>query len=166
MIWIIDSPPKCLLIKVANHKFTPIGNLPPGYMPLFPTSFAIEVPVPEPLASLIGKDIRMRRRQVPCCAAFAITDYKSQGRTFSNIILDLESPNPKGGVRGGHHTYTAVYVALSRCRSRSGLSFLHAFPYATFFAKPDPGLGQEERRLQALEIQTSGINYEALLAAY
>ena len=163
MIWIIDSP---LLIKVVNHKFAPIGNLPPGFMPLFPTSFAIEVPVPEPLASLIGKDIRMRWRQVPYCAAFAITDYKSQGRTFSNVILDLESPNPKGGVRGGHYTYTAVYVVLSRCCSRSGLSFLRAFPYATFFAKPDPGLGQEERRLQALEIQTSGINYEALLAAY
>jgi len=33
------------------------------------------------------------REQVPCCATFAITDYKPQGQTFiiNNIILDLQS---------------------------------------------------------------------------
>jgi len=86
---------------------------------------------------------------------------------MSLALASALSPNPKGGVRRGHHTYTVVYVALlSRCCSRSGLSFLRAFPYATFFVKLDPGLAQKERRLQALEIQTSGINYEAMLAAY
>ena len=105
-------------------------------MPLFPTSF---FHVPEALALATGKGISMRCRQIPCCAAFAITDYRSQGRTFSNVILDLEPSNPRG-TRGVHHTYTAVYIALSRCRSSLGLSFLRAFPHAIFFAKPDNAL--------------------------
>jgi len=90
-------------------------------MLLFPTSFYIDVHVPEALASATGKGNSIRRRQIPCYAAFAITDYRSQGRTFSNIRLDLEPPNPRG-MHKGHHTYTAVYVALSRCHSSSGLS--------------------------------------------
>jgi len=164
-IWIIDSPPKCLLVKVAKHKFVPVGSLAPGLMPLFSTSFSIDVHVPEALASATGKGISTRRRQIPCCAAFAITDYRSQDRTFSNVIPDLEPPNPRG-TRGGHHTYTAVYVALSRCRSSLGLSFLRAFPHAIFLAKPDNALPAEQTRLEASEMETSAVNYEALLAAY
>jgi len=108
-------------------------------MPLFPSFFSINVHVPEALASPTGKGISIRRRQFPCCVAFAITDYRWQGRTFSNVILDLEPPNPSG-MRGGHHTYTAIYVVLSRCRSSLSLSFLRAFPHAIFFAKPDNAL--------------------------
>jgi len=91
-----------------------------------------------------------------------ITDYRSQVRTFSNVILDLEPPNPRG-MRGGYH---AVYVSLSRCRSSFGLSLLRAFPHAIFFAKPDNALQAEWTHLEALEIETSAVNYEALLAAY
>ena len=102
-IWIIDSPPKFLLVKVANHKFALVGSLAPGQMPLFPTSFSIDVHVPEALASATGKGNSMCRRQISCCTPFVITDYRSQGRTFSNVILDLEPPNSRG-TRGGHHT--------------------------------------------------------------
>ena len=66
-------------------------------------------------------------------------------------------------MRGGYH---AVYVSLSRCRSSFGLSLLRAFPHAIFFAKPDNALQAEWTHLEALEIETSAVNYEALLAAY
>ena len=49
---------------------------------------------------------------------------KPQGRTFNNIILDLQST----GWVGIEHTYTAVYVALSRCHSLNGLK-LSRRPY-------------------------------------
>ena len=66
---------------------------------------------------------------MPCCIAFATTDYKAQGRAFNNIILDLQSAGRK---TAGHRTYTAVYVALSRCRSLSGLNLLCTIPQAIF----------------------------------
>jgi len=56
----------------------------------------------------------VRRRRLQCCAGFAITDYRSQGRSFNDIILDLESSIK---IAGDYRTYSAVYVALSRCQS-------------------------------------------------
>jgi len=92
----MDYRLKFLLVKVANHKFAPVGSLDPGLMPLFPTSFPIDVHAPEALAPVRGKGNSMCCRQIPCCTAFVTTDYRSQGRTFSNVILDLEPPNPRG----------------------------------------------------------------------
>ena len=69
------------------------------------------------------------------------------------------------GIVNGKDT-TAVYVALSRRHSSLGLPFLRAFPHVIFFAKPDNTLQAEQTRLKALEIETSIVNYEALLAAY
>lgn len=50
--------------------------------------------------------------QLPLKAAWALTIHKSQGLTFSNVIIDLGS----GAFAGGQ-----TYVALSRCRTMEGI---------------------------------------------
>ena len=158
-IWIIDRPPKCLLVKVTDPKFSQLDGFPQGILPLFPSTFKIEVLVLQDLSP--RQTTVIRRRQIPCSAAFAITDYRSQGRTFNQVILDFESANKK--TEGGHRTFTAVYVALSRTGSISGLSFLRGFSQSTFLVKPDPQLEKQMSRLQALERRSLSIDYRAML---
>lgn len=54
--------------------------------------------------------------QYPLKTAWALTIHKSQGLTFNNVIIDM-----------GNGAFTAgqTYVALSRCRSLEGLSFIN-----------------------------------------
>ena len=53
-----------------------------------------------------------RFRQLPFRLAWAVTVHKSQGKTFDNIVIDLE----RGAFAAGQ-----TYVALSRCTSLEGI---------------------------------------------
>lgn len=53
--------------------------------------------------------------QFPLKAAWALTIHKSQGLTFNNVVIDMG---------GGAFSAGQTYVALSRCRSLDGLSFI------------------------------------------
>jgi len=35
-----------LLVRIQDPKFTPMQGLPEGILPIFPSSFAIQVPIP------------------------------------------------------------------------------------------------------------------------
>lgn len=54
--------------------------------------------------------------QYPLKAAWALTIHKSQGLTFSKVTIDME---------GGAFSAGQTYVALSRCRSLEGISFVN-----------------------------------------
>lgn len=81
-------------------------------MPIFPIERSITV-----------KGLSVRRKQIPICPAFCLTDYKVQGSTISAAILDLKSDTARRG-QDSHRKYCSLYVQLSRLRSFQGLHLL------------------------------------------
>jgi hypothetical protein len=87
------------------------------------------------------------------CAAFSLTDYKAQGQTFSEGVVDLRRDS-KGKGSDSHRNFCSVYVQLSRFRSLQGLHLLEDIRPSDVSFKPHQDLVTEMRRLQALECQT------------
>ena len=67
-------------------------------------------------------------RQFPVRLAWAITVHKSQGLTFSRVVIDFT-----GGVFAGGQTY----VALSRCTSLEGIQLKKPISRADIFVRPE-----------------------------
>jgi hypothetical protein len=60
--------------------------------------------------------------QFPAVLGYAITDFKCQSQTFSNVIVDIKQPSGRGKSPGA-----SPYVQLSRAKSLSRLSILRPF---------------------------------------
>jgi len=58
--------------------------------------------------------------QFPVTLAYAITDYKCQGKTFSAVVCDLKRPS-------GLSAPTSGYVQLSRARTLQKVSIMRPF---------------------------------------
>jgi hypothetical protein len=73
-----------VLLRQNRSRGARFTSLEDGSMPVFPIERSITI-----------KNYSIRRRQVPMCAAlsFSLTDYKTQGQTFFEALLDLA---PKG----------------------------------------------------------------------
>lgn len=82
-----------------------------------------------------------------------------------SLVLLLETQTQIAGSSDSaqHSTFASVYVALSRCRSLSGLTFLRSFLEATFFAKSHPGLIQQMTTLETEENKSLRVDYYNLL---
>lgn len=99
------------------------------------------------------KGYSVRRRQVPICPAFCLTDYKIQGATLESAILDLKDDR-NGRRQDSHRKYCSTYVQLSRLRSLTGLHLLQPIDMSDLQHRPDAQLLGEMQRLQALELDT------------
>ncbi|KAJ6125948.1 hypothetical protein N7471_010441 [Penicillium samsonianum] len=111
-------------------------------MPIFPIERSITV-----------KGLSVRRKQIPICPAFCLTDYKVQGSTLSAAILDLKNGTARRG-QDSHRKYCSLYVQLSRLQSFHGLHLLEKISFDDLRFSPDPDLIVEMDRLRALEAKT------------
>ncbi|KAL4064954.1 hypothetical protein V8B97DRAFT_1193322 [Scleroderma yunnanense] len=84
----------------------------------------------------------VKRHQFPITAAYAFTDYRSQGQTLQHVIIDIASP-PTGGL-----SLFDLYVALSRSRGRSTIRLLRQFDNKVFQASHCVELLAEDDRLK------------------
>ncbi|KAJ5198759.1 uncharacterized protein N7498_007876 [Penicillium cinerascens] len=136
------KPPACLLFKPSRSKSISLPSLSENVLPIFPLE-----------ASITVKGFSVRRRQVPICPAFCLTDYKIQGTTLESAILDLKNDRKIRG-QDAHRRFCSTYVQLSRLRSLAGLHLLQPIEMSDLQHAPDPQLLGEMQRLRALELNT------------
>jgi hypothetical protein len=140
---VIQNPPAKLLETQTNKRRRFSGDrTPDGILPIFPLEMSITV-----------KGYSVRRKQIPVCPAFCLTDYKVQGATLNSVILDLKDDG-KSRRQDSHREYCSTYVQLSRLRSLKGLHLMQPIVMSDVAHKPDPQLLEEMRRLQALQQET------------
>ena len=88
------------------------------------------------------------RLQFPMTESYAFTDYRAQGQTIKNVIVDIARPT------GGTLTLANVYVALSRSSGRDTIRLLRPFDVDVLLQPLDENLQVEDTRLSQLNRQT------------
>jgi hypothetical protein len=136
------KPPACVLFKPHRSRRSEFDDLEASVMPVFPLEKSITL-----------KGYSVRRRQVPMCPAFSLTDYKIQGSTLPTAILDLKD-DPASKARDPHKKYCSIYVQLSRLQSLDGLHLLQKIEMRDLQFSPDHRLLAEMERLQGLQRET------------
>ncbi len=97
------------------------------------TSFSIRLPT-------TGKNVTIQRSQLPVFPAFAMTDYKAQGKTMPLVVVDLESCRSR----------QSAYVMLSRATSMESLLVLRPFKRSRLTTDFSEDLKKETMRLKSL----------------
>jgi hypothetical protein len=95
-------------------------------------------------ASIKNGAVSIERTQLPLQPAFAMTDFKSQGRTLARVILDLSCCSGS----------QSPYVMLSRATSIKGIRILQDFPLSKIRCRPSEDLRREQDRLKRLFLNT------------
>ena len=136
------KPPACILLRLNRPQSAEFDNLELSTMPVFPLERSIPM-----------KGFSVRRKQIPICPAFCLTDYKVQGSTLTEAVLDLKNDPTRRGW-DAHRKYCSIYVQLSRLRSFNGLHLLQKISKEDIEFAPDPRLLSEIKRLQMLQEET------------
>jgi hypothetical protein len=130
------------LFRHKNSKHPAFEDLEAKVFPVFPIERSIKI-----------KEYSVRRRQVPMCPAFSLTDYKVQGLTLTTAVLHLKNdPTAKG--QDEHKKFCSLYVQLSRLRSLNGLHLLQEIDMNDLRFRPHDGLVAEMERLRQLQQAT------------
>jgi hypothetical protein len=87
------------------------------------------------------------------CPAFGLTDYKVQGKTLSQAIVDLKDDQHNRG-QDSTTKFCSRYVQVSRPQSWDGLNLLRRVEMKDLAFHPHPKLIAEMKRLQELEHKT------------
>ena len=136
------KPPACVLFRQDNSKHPGFEDLEAKLFPVFPIERSITI-----------KRYSVRRKQVPACPAFSLTDYKVQGSTLKTGVIDLkDDPTAKG--QDAHKKFCSINVQLSRFQSLDGLHLLQEIDMKDLRFRPHHGLLAEMERLHKLEAET------------
>ena len=136
----LQYPPAVVLFRPLFCRDRKFPGLRTGIVPIFPSHQSFKIG---------GRSgIRVDRDQIALTAAYAFTDFKSQGQTIESAIVDLAKP-PSGSIDGFH-----AYVALSRSRGMKTIRLLRDFEEKLFTVHPSEHLRCEDVRLERLEMDT------------
>ena len=143
--------PMYILVKLTRTRATALEGLQDNVIPIEPAITTYRIKIEQDKGRTVQKTVQ--RRQFPMTAAYAFTDYRSQGQTLPYVIIDIASPadSPPTGSLGLFN----LYVALSRSSGRSSIRLLRDFDDKLFMASHDPALVDEDERLEKLNIETN-----------
>lgn len=129
-------PPAMLLFKPAMSMIPEVGGLSGGLIPIFPEQGSFNINT--------TSRAKVQRRQFAITPAYAFTDFKSQGQTIEQVIVDL------GKTSSFALDPFHAYVALSRSRGRETIRLLRDFDDKLLTHHPSEDLRQEDERLSRL----------------
>ena len=138
--------PTYTLVKLSRTRVTTLEGLDTSVIPIEPTMTTYRIKIQQRDGKLVQKNVR--RCQYPMTAAYAFTDYRSQGQTIPYVIADIGSP-PTGTL-----SLFNLYVALSRSSGRDSIRLLRDFKDELFRGSHDPALTAEDERLENLDKMT------------
>jgi len=108
-----------MLVKLDKTRAPNLTTLDDCVIPIEPVQTKYKI-------SVVDSDEKtsrctFERRQFPITAAYAFTDYRSQGQTITCAFVDIANP-PTGGL-----SLFNLYVALSRSSGRDVIRLLRDF---------------------------------------
>ena len=115
----LKYPPAFVLVKLDRTRASQLPGLDEGVIPVEPRTLSFRINVPNSDRTVTTRTVK--RRQLPMTAAYAFTDYRSQGQTLQSVIVDIAAP-PSGRLSMFH-----LYVVLSRSRGRDTIRLLRDY---------------------------------------
>ena len=135
----LSQPPLCVYVEVLEEE-SDIGEYypgKPGWFPIMRKKAIVKTP------KEFGTPVSFSRTQIPLTPAFAMSDYRVQGRGLNTFIVDLQRP-PTGSLK-----LENIYVMLSRASNWEDISILRRFDESIFQAKADETLMEYDKYLQS-----------------
>ena len=142
---VLYQPPPYMLIKLLHDPgmHISIPPLQPSVVPIKTAKFRHN--------KSHGRSVTLE--QFPVTLAYAMTDYKCQGKTFEYIVVDLKTPTGRGS-----SSPTSAYVQLSRATSLDRVSIIRPFD-ANDLRQPLPQELVDELRWQEQMAETTALLY-------
>ncbi len=142
-----DRPPTYIIAEMENHNIhITLQNLPPNHVPFKPIERKFTLSFK--LKNNSDQRLQISRSQVNIVPAYAITDYKSQSKTFKYIFIDLRKSIK------GITTWMSNYVALSRARLFSNICIMSEWSVSDLMFEIPDDLNIELNRLRTLHTRT------------
>lgn len=144
------GPPLGILLESQETKGLTIPALLVGTVLIRPITHTLD-PANSNYRFLSGK---CSRRGLPVVPAFVLTDYKAQGKSFKDVLLELRGNRTTNG-QPSKCDFTSLYVQLSRCRMLQGIKLLSPIRPQDFIGnKPDQSIVDAMQRLADLAAET------------
>ncbi|KAJ6436144.1 c2h2 type zinc finger domain-containing protein [Purpureocillium lavendulum] len=144
------GPPLGILLQSKETEALAIPSLPAGTVLIRPMSHTLDPSNPH----FRFLPTRCTRRGLPVAPAFVLTDYKAQGKTFVEVLLELRGNRMTNG-EPSKCDFTSLYVQLSRCTTLQGIKLLSPVRPQDFIGNSlDQPMVDGMRRLKKLAAET------------
>ncbi|KAI9103966.1 hypothetical protein DFS34DRAFT_642024 [Phlyctochytrium arcticum] len=145
------GPPLGIILWSESTQRLNIPNLPSGTILIPPNT------TPVSYFTSTRSPGKCSRKGLACTPGFAVPDYKSQGKTLSNVMVGLYGKQESSGTASAC-PFVSMYVQLSRATSFTNLCLLRLVNVRDFVqAKPPPEMIATVSRLDALSRLTLAV---------